>query len=533
MSGKSIKFQFVVMIFLFVIFGAAVILQMFYINRLQLQQYCRIHETHGMISSFLKQDQDEGRILLRLRVIIADRNAAAAAARADDLASAIDDWFKAIAAWLDKSRHPELSENVTLGRNSAFAVKYLAEKKRQADAYRRVLDCCREGKFDDAQHILNIEAQFQPAARDTLAVIDRSVEDTLQRNLQRIRLIFLILSIGSLSILALMVVVGIGLYRGMLDGIAQMDMALRRISGGDFSSGVRIASPRELALLANSFNNMQNTIKIRDRKIHEDSEDIKKINEFLEQKVVSINRTVEQLEIAIRQKNEEIDMTLEMMAGELKSRLTMIGTAGEFLKHLHDRVALPEAVIHGLDKVNVGLLHLTSMSEQVAELAGIGRDSMHIQHLPMGAVLKNISDHLHFELGVAGAQLQLADDIFDCQGDGAMLEQALIKLVQNALRYRSPERECMVRIESEADILFVRYKVIDNGIGIAPEYHEKIFQAFFRINPPEGGAADGEGGLGLAIVHRIVTLHNGRVWVESTPGEGSTFIIELPKQQGR
>ena len=531
MIGKSIKFQFGVLGFLFVIFGITVILQMFYVNRRQILQYHQVSETHKVISSFLKQEQDEQQILLDIRILIANRDTDTAARRFEAINKDISDWYSQIAIWLDKNHRPDFVDNTVLGDNSAFSIKYQETKKRQEEAYRRALACCRDGKFDDAQHVLNIEAQFHPAVHDTIAMITRSEEDTLQGNLRQICKIFLILSVGCLSILALMIVVGTGIYRSLLGGICQMDMALKRISGGDFSTNVKIASPGELAFLSNSFNNMQNTIKIRDQKIHEDSEDIKKINEFLEQKVVSINRTVEQLEMAIRRKNEEIDMTLEMMSGELASRLSLVAAAEEILKNIHDRASLPENVVKGLDKVDTGLHHLFSMSHQLAELACIGRESMHIQHLPMAAVLKNISEHLRFELGMAGAKLQLSEDILDCQGDGAMLEQALIKLVQNAFRYRSPNRDCLVRIESESDILFVRYKVIDNGIGIPPEYHEKIFQAFFRINPRDGNAA-GEG-LGLAIVHRIVTLHNGRIWVESEPGKGSTFIIELPKQQGR
>jgi len=529
MIGKSIKFQFGMMGILFLIFGFAVIVQMFYVNRLQMQQLQQISQTHRTVDSFLKLEDEEHKILLNIRIHIANQGKADSAAQLDQIDSDIVKWFSRIGIWMDEIKNLNISGNDSTIGNSVFSQKYMSNKKRQANAYRHAVQCCRDNKFNEAQHILNIEGHFQSVVQDSISLINRKVENSLDSNLKQIRKIFLILAIGCLAILALLIIVGTGIYRGLLSSINKMDMAIKRIAGGNFTSGVKISSPDELAFLANSFNSMQNTIKIRDSRIHEDAEDIKKINEFLEQKVISNNRTIEQQEIALKRKNEEIDMTLQMMAEELSSRLAEVSQSEDMLKKLHNRTNLPEDVVEGLGNVNAGLKNLSSMSRQLAELACIGREAMHIQHLPMGAVLKNICDHLRFHLGMAGAKLLIRDDILDCQGDGTMIEQAFVKLVENALKYRSPERECQVKIESESDILFIRYRVIDNGIGIPKEYQEKIFQAFFRLNHREEG---GEG-LGLAIVHRIVTLHNGRVWVESEPGKGSTFIIELPKQHTR
>ena len=108
-----------------------------------------------------------------------------------------------------------------------------------------------------------------------------------------------------------------------------------------------------------------------------------------------------------------------------------------------------------------------------------------------------------------------------------LLEHALDNLIANALRH-SPDG-ATVTISAASNEQHLRLEVADSGPGIAAEYHRRIFQRFFRID--KGRDRDSGGtGLGLAIVKHVVYLHRGRVWVESEPGSGSRFIIELPQK---
>ena len=108
--------------------------------------------------------------------------------------------------------------------------------------------------------------------------------------------------------------------------------------------------------------------------------------------------------------------------------------------------------------------------------------------------------------------------------DPSQLAQVFQNLIGNALTFRS-DKTPRIRVEAAEEEGAVRFSVADNGIGIAPEYHDRIFQMFQRLHTRDRYPGSG---IGLAIVQRIVERHGGRVWLESAEGEGSTFFFTLP-----
>ncbi len=112
-----------------------------------------------------------------------------------------------------------------------------------------------------------------------------------------------------------------------------------------------------------------------------------------------------------------------------------------------------------------------------------------------------------------------------CVGDPIAINQVFSNLLDNALKYRDPARPLRVSVSGGMDGGRAVYCVADNGVGIAREEHERIWEIFHRVQPR--GAVPGEG-LGLSLVRRIVECHGGESWVESAPGEGSRFHIALP-----
>jgi signal transduction histidine kinase len=108
--------------------------------------------------------------------------------------------------------------------------------------------------------------------------------------------------------------------------------------------------------------------------------------------------------------------------------------------------------------------------------------------------------------------------------DATRMRQVFANLLDNAIKYTPEGGQVQVSMaEAEEQVMF---SVADTGIGISVEDHQRIFEKFYRV-PGVAGSYEGTG-LGLSIVKTIVEGHGGRIWVESQPGAGSTFIVVLP-----
>ena len=112
-------------------------------------------------------------------------------------------------------------------------------------------------------------------------------------------------------------------------------------------------------------------------------------------------------------------------------------------------------------------------------------------------------------------------------GDVTALGQVFGNLISNSLKYRDRARPLAIEVGGEPEGESLHYWVRDNGLGIPDAGKARLFQVFQRLHPNQ---AQGEG-MGLAIVHRIVERHGGRIWAESQQGLGATFHIILPRNQ--
>jgi signal transduction histidine kinase len=170
---------------------------------------------------------------------------------------------------------------------------------------------------------------------------------------------------------------------------------------------------------------------------------------------------------------------------------------------------------------------------QLLNLSRIGR--LREPHVPvdMGELAREAAKDLEGQIKLRRATITIAEDlpVITCERD--RLKQVLANLIANAIHYSRPDTPPVIEIGVQKEngrpgfcTLFVR----DNGIGIAREYHERIFEIFYRV---DGKYADSDStGVGLAIVKRIIGAHGGNAWVESEGlGCGSAFYFSLPREE--
>jgi signal transduction histidine kinase len=137
---------------------------------------------------------------------------------------------------------------------------------------------------------------------------------------------------------------------------------------------------------------------------------------------------------------------------------------------------------------------------------------------------------LEKELETKRADVRLKKPLLPVLGSSVMLEQVLANLLGNAVKFVPPKSRPQVEVWSEARGSMVRVCVQDNGIGMKPEHLKKLFQPFTRL---VNGVDYPGTGIGLAIVRKGVERMGGRVGVQSEPGKGSCFWIELPAVVGQ
>jgi two-component system phosphate regulon sensor histidine kinase PhoR len=137
---------------------------------------------------------------------------------------------------------------------------------------------------------------------------------------------------------------------------------------------------------------------------------------------------------------------------------------------------------------------------------------------------------MEYPLSQLGFTLAISSDDTDPTlfGDADALEQAILNLLGNAMKYSGGARHIEMRVGSAADEAFI--DVVDHGIGIPHEEQTRIFEKFHRVQSAETAGIAGTG-LGLALALHVVEAHHGRIDIVSAPGRGSTFSVRMPLQE--
>lgn len=262
-----------------------------------------------------------------------------------------------------------------------------------------------------------------------------------------------------------------------------------------------------------------------------ESQQMMELNKELRRKSAELQKATDQLTNAneqLRDIDQLKDEFLYTVTHELRTPLTSIRAMAEIV---HDNPSMNDEekqyFLSGLIKETERLSHL------ITQVLSLERYESGRQHLNIAAVLMNdLLDDTIVSVNALAKEKNISiikkvpDSMYLVQCDASLVQQVLYNLLSNAIKF-APEENGIIRVSLHINHDELQVWVEDNGRGIAQDLHELIFDKFFQarnqtLKKPEGS------GLGLAICKKIIEMHHGKIWVESTEGNGSRFIFTLP-----
>jgi len=225
----------------------------------------------------------------------------------------------------------------------------------------------------------------------------------------------------------------------------------------------------------------------------------------------------------LENKNAELEQFTYTVSHDLKSPLV---TINGFLGYLEQDAASGnvERLKKDIQRIQEAVLKMQRLLNELLELSRIGRMMNAPVNVPFNELVKEALDIVHGQLEAKGVAVHTHPNLPLVHGDKPRLMEVLQNLIDNAAKYMGDQKNPQIEIgqygnERGKPVFYVK----DNGMGIESEHHERIFGLFNKLDARSEGT-----GVGLALVKRIVEIHGGRIWVESEPGKGSTFLFTLP-----
>lgn len=233
------------------------------------------------------------------------------------------------------------------------------------------------------------------------------------------------------------------------------------------------------------------------------------------------------LSLELKRRNEDLEALVQAVTHDLRAYLRVILGFNRALNE-DEAGRLDERCLHYIERIKSEGEAAQALVDMLFDFLHLGRDSVGNRVVDLSLIIKDCIHTLNSYIRNQGARVLLEGELPAVQGDPILLRTTFYNLISNGITYVAPGTEPLVTISSDVTDLAYRINFSDNGIGIAPGNHERIFQPFVRLHGVEEYPGTG---LGLSAVRKAVELMGGRVGVESDLGRGSTFWVELPRNE--
>ena len=237
----------------------------------------------------------------------------------------------------------------------------------------------------------------------------------------------------------------------------------------------------------------------------------------------NLEQRVKDLTAELEASNRALEAFSYSVSHDLRAPLRKIGYFTELLTETYAG-RLDGKGNEWLNKLDAQSKEMTHLMDVLLEFSRTGRKAPGKTRVEINAMVENIvkndtgrdnGRNIHF----------IIHPLPDALADTDLIRQVWTHLISNAVKYTARKKEAVIEIGAEEKTGTIVYHIKDNGVGFDMNYADKLFSPFQRLH----SRSDFEGtGIGLAIVERIISKHNGKIWAEAKPEEGASFYFELP-----
>jgi signal transduction histidine kinase len=307
-----------------------------------------------------------------------------------------------------------------------------------------------------------------------------------------------------IALIVTVFVLGFGLWRSAILPLRRLASDARQVAGGDFEHQMEPGGPAEMRAVGMDVNRM------RERILAELSA-IQDANASLEARTADLQRS-----------NSELEQFAYVASHDLQEPLRKVASFCQLLQRRYagqlDAKA-DEYIEHAVD----GAKRMQALINDLLAFSRVGRTAQRREPVSAAVLLAQAWANLADDVRRTHATIEVGE-LPVVLGEASLLTAVFQNLINNALKFRGDERP-RVTVSVRRDGDFWLFSFADNGIGIEPEYAERIFVIFQRLHDK---AAYPGTGIGLAMVKKIIEYHGGRIWLDTTAAAGARFLFTLP-----
>ena len=301
----------------------------------------------------------------------------------------------------------------------------------------------------------------------------------------------------------------------VLTPITTLQQATQVIAAGNLNSRIGLSTHDEFGKLAGSFDRMTESLKISRTALESEIAERQRTEEELQQTAVELKRS-----------NDELAQFAYVASHDLQEPLRMVVSYLQLLERRY-KGRLDADADTFINFAVDGAHRMRQIIGDILDFSRVGTRGKPFEAVACGELMKVVLANLKASIDQTGAVIT-CESLPAVTGDPSQLSQLFQNLIGNAVKFHG-ERAPQIRVAAQRQDDAWCFSVADNGIGIAPEYLERIFVIFQRLHTRREYPGTG---IGLAICKKIVERHGGRIWVESEPSQGSTFYFTIPDQGG-